>query len=137
MSRIRLAFKKSCVLKMRACWLTFKKSMHFKHKYISFSNLSLFVSGQYWIQDVLKNKLFWVINKNPVLTVQEKSFTSVLYCNYMYTIEQKVNNFSNKNTLTLDRWVLRKENWHMLCITIKKRKAAKYITVFERKNKRS
>ena len=69
MSTCRLTFEKSCISKIRTCWLTFKKSMHFKYKYIRFSNLSLFVSGQFWVHDVLKNELFWLINKNPVLTV--------------------------------------------------------------------
>ena len=69
MSISRLTFKKGNVSKMRACWLTFKKSMHFRYKYISFSNLSLFASEQFWVHDVLKNKLFWLNNKNPVLTV--------------------------------------------------------------------
>ena len=65
MSISRLNFKKSCVSKMRACGLTFKKSVHFKYKYISFSNLSLFVSEQFWRHHVLENKHFWLINKKP------------------------------------------------------------------------
>ena len=43
------------------------------YKYISFSNLSPFVSGQFWIHDVLKNKGFWLIIKNPILTVNNIS----------------------------------------------------------------
>ena len=69
MNACHLTFEKSCVSKMRTCWLTFKKSMHFKYKCIRFSNLSLFVSGQFWVHDVLKNKRFCLRNKNPVLTV--------------------------------------------------------------------
>ena len=69
MNACHLTFEKSCVSKMRTCWLTFKKSMHFKYKCIRFSNLSLFVSGQFWVHDVLKSKRFCLRNKNPVQTV--------------------------------------------------------------------
>ena len=62
---------------MRTCW-PFKKSLHFKYKCIGFSNLSLFVSGQFWEHDVLKNKRFCLRNKNPVLTVYTEC-ESLLY----------------------------------------------------------
>ena len=65
MSTCRLIFEKSCVSKMRTCWLTFKKNTHFKYKYIRFSDLSIFDSGQFWVHDVLKNKHFCLRNKKP------------------------------------------------------------------------
>ena len=78
MSTCRLTFEKSCVSKMRTCWLTFKKSMHLKYMYIRFSNLSLFILGQFWVHNVLKNKRFCLRNKNPVLTVYENKICSVI-----------------------------------------------------------
>ena len=85
-----LAFKKNRVSKMRACWLTFKKSMYFKNKYNCFSNFSLFVSGQFWVHDVLKNKRFCLCYKNPVLTVYSYQNISLFLWRWSFKIHYDI-----------------------------------------------
>ena len=47
---------------------SFKRSMYFKNRYISFSNLSYFVSWLFWVHYLLEKKLFCFGNKVLVLT---------------------------------------------------------------------
>ena len=51
-----------------------------RYKYIRFSSLSLFVSGQFRVHNVLKNKRFCLRNKNPVLLVCRVQKRSIQEC---------------------------------------------------------
>ena len=87
--------------------LLLKTKMLFKYKYISFSNLSLFVLGQFWVHHVLKNKLFWFINKNPALTVY---LTKDLGCCSVFMFFNKslskctLQTYEYKNIYNIIRW---------------------------------
>ena len=59
--------------------LTFKKTMHFKNKHISFSNLCPFDSGYVWKHYVFKNKHFCLSNKKPVLRVLKNCGWKIYY----------------------------------------------------------
>ena len=86
------------------CKTAFKKRMHFKHKFISFSNLRLFLSGQFWVHDVLKNKYFCLRKKNPVLSVWVVKYTyertqCTLHC-WIYFCDLRAGNHKASITIS-------------------------------------